>query len=153
MDSLKQQLVAQFRLGRHSAHYVDHWERVERYGIYLAAHSGADVELVRLFAIIHDSQRGQEGPDPEHGPRAAQFVQQLDWPLDPQRRQTLMLACHDHEFGKTSSDPTIGTCWDADRLDLDRVGITTDPDLMSTEMGRKLSLCRPLDRQNRCLRA
>ena len=31
-----------------------------------------------------------------------------------------------------TSDPTVGACWDADRLDLPRVWITPDPALLST---------------------
>lgn len=39
--------------------------------------------------------------------------------------------------GLTTTNPTIGCCWDADRLDLGRVGIEPDPELMSTDAGRK----------------
>ena len=34
--------------------------------------------------------------------------------------------------GLVSEDPTVGACWDADRLDLPRVGIQPDPALFST---------------------
>ena len=40
-----------------------------------------------------------------------------------------------HNDGQVSEDPTIGTCWDADRMDLPRVGIVPDPKLMSTDYG------------------
>jgi hypothetical protein len=50
--------------------------------------------------------------------------------------------------GGISNNPTVGTCWDADRLDLDRVGISVDASYMSTEEGRKLSSLRPRDRQD-----
>jgi hypothetical protein len=39
-------------------------------------------------------------------------------------------------------NPTIGCCWDADRLDLSRVGIEPDTELMSTDAGRRWG--RPL---------
>jgi hypothetical protein len=45
-----------------------------------------------------------------------------------------------------STDPTVGVCFDADRLDLGRVGIEPDPELMSTEAGRKRTLLRAVDR-------
>ena len=144
---LKDRVIAQFWLGKNSAHGPDHWQRVEHYGLYLAAHSGADPEIVRHFALIHDSQRRQEGPEPEHGPRAADYARSLGLDLTPQRLELLARACYYHEMGQISSDPTVGTCWDADRLDLDRVGITPDPDFMSTVQGRRLSLMRPYDRQ------
>lgn len=42
----------------------------------------------------------------------------------------------DHDKGETTTDPTIGCCWDADRLDLGRVGKKPDPAYMSTMLGR-----------------
>ena len=34
-----------------------------------------------------------------------------------------MRACEGHSSGRTVEDITVCTCWDADRLDLGRVGI------------------------------
>src|SRR5262249_24487970 len=48
----------------------------------------------------------------------------------------LYYACAWHERGRVSDDPTIGACWDADRLDLPRVGTQPMPELMSTEEGK-----------------
>ncbi|TML82741.1 MAG: hypothetical protein E6G09_09645, partial [Actinobacteria bacterium] len=42
--------------------------------------------------------------------------------------------------GLTTTNPTIGCCWDADRLDLGRVGIEPDPELMSTIAGPERAL-------------
>lgn len=55
-----------------------------------------------------------------------------------------MLACRDHEFGRTSSDPTIGSCWDANRLDLDRVGVDTNPSLHEHGNGKAIGLAAAL---------
>lgn len=150
-EELRRQVVAQFRLTSRSAHDPEHWHRVEKYAVYLAKDCGADELVVRLFALLHDSQRRIEGPEPEHGPRAAAYARELHqrkaFDLTPHQLTLLTQACHDHENGRRCPDPTIGTCWDADRLDLDRVGITCDPDLMSTLTGRVLSQKRPWDRQ------
>ena len=43
-----------------------------------------------------------------------------------------------HTGGRTSDDPTTGTCWDADRLDIGRVGIIPHQRYMSTEPARRL---------------
>jgi len=48
-------------------------------------------------------------------------------------------AIRHHVDGDVSDDPTIGTCWDADRLDLGRVGIVPDERYMSTARGKELS--------------
>ena len=47
-------------------------------------------------------------------------------------------ASNGHTGGGLSKDPTIGTCWDADRLDLPRVGVIPTPDFLSTAAAKKL---------------
>lgn len=129
-----------FGCGPYSIHGPTHWQRVERFGLEVARDSGADETLVRLFAIFHDSCRLTDGADYQHGPRAADllgsFVPDLVT-LEPERVATLEHAIRHHTDGRTSSDPTIGTCWDADRLDLGRAGIRPRAAFMSTEAGRK----------------
>jgi hypothetical protein len=51
--------------------------------------------------------------------------------------EKLVLACRTHTDGTVSRDATVGVCFDADRLDLVRVGIEPDPKLMSTAAGRE----------------
>ncbi len=41
-----------------------------------------------------------------------------------------------HAYGRVSDDPTIGTCWDADGLQLTRIGTTINPRLPSTTQAR-----------------
>jgi uncharacterized protein len=53
--------------------------------------------------------------------------------------ETLVHACNWHTRARHSADPTIGTCFDADRLDLGRVAIIPSPDFMSTEFGREMA--------------
>jgi uncharacterized protein len=59
--------------------------------------------------------------------------------IDPARLETLTFAIRHHTDGKTSDDPTVGTCWDADRLDLGRVGIIPSPTFMSTPTGKRIA--------------
>lgn len=106
---------------RHSHHGPEHWERVERNAIALcAANEKADLEICRLFAICHDCKRENEDKDPEHGHRAADWIKDhLNLvPVRGDRLEKLLEACRYHNDGQVSKDPTIGTCWDADRLDL-----------------------------------
>ena len=107
LDELfRQRVISHFRLGPQSAHFVDHWDRV-------GARCGADLEVVALFALLHDSQRFEEDYDPEHGPRAARFAEHYcgkAFQLQPERLKLLMEACHDHDLGRTHKDPTIGSC-------------------------------------------
>ena len=126
----------------HSSHLhgLAHWERVVRNGLDLAADTegGADVDVVLLFALFHDSMRLNDGHDPEHGHRGGVLAGELRklLHLDHDQLALLQEACAGHTDGLTSADPTIGVCWDADRLDLPRVGIKPDAPLMSTDAGR-----------------
>ena len=52
----------------------------------------------------------------------------------------LATACAGHELGQVSDDPTIGVCWDADRLELSRLGRRPIPELLSTEAARDFAL-------------
>ncbi|MBL3599333.1 MAG: hypothetical protein JMN25_05635 [gamma proteobacterium endosymbiont of Lamellibrachia anaximandri] len=53
--------------------------------------------------------------------------------------QQLTAACEGHTHAHTHADMTIATCWDADRLDLGRVGIRPDPQRMATQAGAMLA--------------
>jgi len=55
--------------------------------------------------------------------------------IDPGRFVLLKEAIRLHTSSQTTNDPTIGTCWDADRLDIGRVGMTPSTQYMSTEVG------------------
>jgi len=52
----------------------------------------------------------------------------------------LQEACRRHADGKLSGDATIGTCGDAARLDLGRVGTIPDPRFMSTSAGKAAAM-------------
>jgi uncharacterized protein len=133
--------VAGFALGEDSFHGPEHWRNVYANAMELARDTdGTEVEVVRLFAILHDARRVNEDSDPDHGPRAADLAAELCgtlFDLDDARLAVLCEACVDHDRGKVSDDATIGVCWDADRLDLPRVGIIPMPRLMSTPAGKR----------------
>jgi uncharacterized protein len=57
----------------------------------------------------------------------------------------LHYACTWHTHSQLSDNPTIGTCWDADRLDLGRVGVEPSPEYMSTEFGREIAAQGSID--------
>jgi len=123
------------------AHGVVHWARVLENGRRLAAATGARIEVVSLFALFHDSRRVNEHSDFGHGYRGAKFARSLRGKLvhlDDDDFHLLFEACRLHTDGLTDGDITLQTCWDADRLDLGRVGITPEPDLLCTDAARDL---------------
>lgn len=125
-------------------HGIDHWHRVHENGVYLAKHSGGNTAVVRLFAYLHDCCRESDGFDPAHGKRAADFAKSIREQhlaaLSDDAFELLYFACEYHERGRVSDDPTVGSCWDSDRLDLGRVGIRPNPKLLSTERARRQSV-------------
>ena len=131
-----------FRCGPASIHGPLHWQRVANFGLRIASSSGADLTVVRLFALLHDSCRMNDAVDPDHGPRAAELLDRIVpsvFALDRDRLDLLRRAIRHHTSGWTSPDPTIGTCWDADRLDIGRAGIIPMAGYMSTAAGKEMA--------------
>lgn len=123
-------------------HGVDHWRHVAANGAMLAALTpGADATVVECFAVIHDARRANEYKDVNHGPNGARLAQELHelgvLPVTGSRLAKLIEACRLHDTGAMSTDPTVACCYDADRLDLGRVGITPDPKYLSTKAGKR----------------
>ena len=123
-------------------HGEAHWLAVATTGLDLAAETGADPQIVFAFGLLHDTRRENDSRDPGHGPRAADFARELrrdgDLLLDDTRLELLCLALELHADGQVSAHPTVGTCWDADRLHLGRLGpgFRLDPALLSTAAAR-----------------
>lgn len=149
LEAAKEEFDATFMagLGKRNAslsvHGPWHWEKVEKNALILAKNTpGADKVVAQLFALIHDTKRQNEDEDPEHGHRSAAYAEELfkQGKLDITEDQlaVLMEACKHHNDGQITNNPTIGVCWDADRLDLTRVGIIPNPELLSTKAGKEL---------------
>ncbi len=151
-EGLIETIRRQYVLDWNGIHGWDHWMTVLATGKALAKDVKADLRIVELFALLHDSCRINDSHDPKHGPRAAEFVQNLNgefFDLEPEAMATLILACRDHTAGYVHDDPTVSVCWDADRLDLPRVGIPTHPDYLGTETAKKILIERRNRRLNR----
>ncbi|MFC1666029.1 hypothetical protein ACFL17_10490 [Pseudomonadota bacterium] len=127
-----------------NVHGVYHWNTVARNGQYLADFTGADKAVVKYFGYFHDCMRISEDSDPEHGLRGAQFAQKhrhlID--LDDAQFKKLLTACRSHTVGEKTSCVTVATCWDADRLDLPRVGIEPDPERLFSEEATRIATFR-----------
>jgi uncharacterized protein len=133
-------ILDDYALPRHGLHGIAHWARVLENGLRLSAATGAIPEVLQLFAILHDSRRANEGWDPDHGARAAEFATSLRgrlFDLADHEFSLLHRACYGHTHERTHPDVTVQTCWDADRLDLGRVGITPLPSRLCTEVARR----------------
>ena len=128
-------ILSTYDLPWNGIHGLSHWARVMDNGLRLAEQNGADKEIVALFAVFHDCRRQNESKDDGHGRRGGDFAYALKGNLltiNDQRFDLLYYACASHTSGKTEGDITVRTCWDSDRLDLNRVKITTDPNKLCT---------------------
>ncbi len=130
---------SQYSLHWRGIHGVAHWARVLENGMRLSSVTGARIEVVRLFAVFHDSRRLNDDHDPNHGRRGADLAAQLratHFQISNEDFELLRFACANHTSGKTAADITIQTCWDADRLDLGRVGIRPHPKHLCTDAAK-----------------
>ena len=133
-------ILDNYPLSINGVHGIAHWARVRENGLRLAKLTGANETITELFAIFHDSQRLSDGSDYNHGVRGAQFARTLHgnlFELSKSHFELLCDACEKHTSGTTHEDITVQTCFDADRLDLGRVGIMPDPDLLCTNMAKQ----------------
>ena len=60
-------LAEQFSLDHNGAHGYHHWLRVLYNGRLLCSRNFANVKVVKLFSLLHDSKRSNKKSDPEHG--------------------------------------------------------------------------------------
>ena len=123
-------------------HGVHHWDRVYRNGQLLMTPE-VNPLVVGLFAYLHDSCRENDGADMEHGPRAAEWLGTIRntylKEISDDEFFLLQEACRLHTTMYRTGNPTIDACFDADRLDLWRVGITPDPERLATERGKDIA--------------
>ena len=139
IERLREFAIQHSKLGAYSIHGISHWDRVASNADTLCT-SDVDSLVVRAFAYIHDVERVNESDDWQHGPRAALLVDEIRSSvlsfLNDQEIEQLKDACRLHTIRHKTEDATVNACFDADRLDLGRVGITPNPNKMATVQGR-----------------
>ena len=121
---------------------VEHSDRVAANGQRLLV-PGASLNVIIAFAYLHDAERNNSETDPGHGNRAALLVDRIRnqylTALTDTEIDLLKEACSVHSDTHRTGNPTIDICLDADRLDLQRLGIIPNPEQMATEQGAKIA--------------
>lgn len=128
-------------------HWLEVWKNAQQLmrAFELAGEpfSEAEWDTVLLFAFMHDCQRANDNEDPAHGARAAGWLKLYfdngTFQLPAVNQEQLMQAMIHHSAGKTGGHRVVQVCWDADRLDLGRVGILPMPRLMCTAAGKMMA--------------
>jgi len=129
----------QFHIDWKGLHGISHWARVYSNGMRLSEHTGANIKVVQLFSVFHDSRRYNESKDDQHGPRGAELAVKLrenHFELSNEEFDLLYQACRLHTRAETHESITVQTCLDADRLDLGRVGILPEVKYLCTDAAK-----------------
>ena len=135
LPAILRAILPGYTLPHDGTHGLTHWARVLKNGLRLCKATGADTEVVPLFAILHDARQGNEYRDDGHGHLGAELAAWLRGSLvhlDDRRFDLLYEASRLHTDGSTTGDLAMQVCWDADRLDLGRVGIRPRPQKLCT---------------------
>ena len=97
------------RLYDSAYHGLEHWHQVEFNGLLLASKTGADITVVRLFALFHDCMKqGRDGCEGhtvfEHPILAAEFMEEhLKDYIDEENLQEILGAVRTHMGKWTTS--------------------------------------------------
>ncbi len=121
-------------------HGISHLRRVAILSGRLANAVGEVVEAAVVMGFLHDCARKNDGNDLEHAHDSAVLARELTerfYPhLDVDR---ICDAIEGHAGGEVTTDPLSACLWDADRLELKRIGRTIDLDLLSTKVAKRLA--------------
>lgn len=110
--ALVAEVRSQFRLALGGIHGVSHWARVQYHSLKIAEQENARKDVVKLFALLHDSQRWEDGFDPDHGLRVVEYAKYLRGHLFEIDNQGFALLCEAmayHSEGRTDAEITVQT--------------------------------------------
>jgi uncharacterized protein len=165
------ELVKPFAKMDSEIHGQRHWSHVRRLGLELGNLLNLTDEQLRcieLFALTHDLARTNDGKNTVHSDDGSYLfvdVAKEVFPLlDGEQRGLIQICIKHHSDGITAEEAylnqsfrhiawreddiinTVGCCWDADRLDLLRLGIEPNGKYMSTSVWEDvLPLARKLN--------
>ena len=121
-------------------HGFKHWRTVEKNGLYLSKFNNGDPKIISYFAYFHDCMRVNEHIDNGHGYRGGRYamLNKELLGLSDEDLRILYRACAGHTGGVNPSCDTIACCWDADRLDIRRVGADLKLKFFNTKEARRM---------------
>lgn len=135
---LLKEIQKYYPLDWYGTHGVVHWSHVYENGMKLSKQKGVNRKILQLFSVFHDSQRQNEWHCENHGNRGAQLALKLRslCAVSDDEFELLTIACGHHTNSRTHDNITVQACFDADRLDLGRVGIVPDPRYLCTPLAK-----------------
>lgn len=157
MKKLIEQLKRDNEFYYSEIHGREHYANVMASGIELAEFYNINMNILKYFAYLHDSCRENEDRDPDHGLRAAKYIDKVAHliHLDSSDLWTLKLACANHTSAKPWDGKSYGLiqeiCFDADRSDIGRVCYAVDPAYLFTSRAKELYADEPKSFGSQCL--
>ena len=140
IDFNKALRIAEIHMKANVIHGINHVLRALIYAKIMASKiCPQNMNDILLGVILHDIGRRNDGVDQGHPLRGAILAKRLlkdNWPNADKER--ILYAIEHHHKGLVTSDPVVGIIWDADRLDLGRVGLKIDTRRLSTIAATKL---------------
>lgn len=141
-----QTVTKEFQLELNGDHGISHWQRVYNNCLELGRFYNINSNVFELFALLHDSKREDEFEDKNHGKRAALFVKELVDKsvinLSKEDKNRLIFACSNHtksnKRAKLYHDMVVQICFDADRLDIGRVGTVPEQSYFCTQYAKDI---------------
>lgn len=152
-ETLLPRILNQFALDPRGPHGLAHWARVYETAQRLARDRDVNPHVLELFALLHDARRVSDGEDRDHGLRGGALALHCRRPgcdlddVDFSRLHAAIVG-HDQAWGDPG-DETIRICWDAERLDLPRLGLTARASRLFTDAARDPALIEWAGRRSR----
>ena len=124
-------------------HGIPHLRRVSFIAGRIANFYGENVESAVVAGFLHDCARTDDGGGKRHAYDSAVLAKRVLAQFYPHLDSARICKCIElHTDGKITTDRLLGSVWDADRLDLSRLGYKIIPELLSTDTARRLAaLC------------
>ncbi len=119
-------------------HGIKHLRRVAYWAGRFAKLEDVCIKAAIIGGFLHDCARENDFDGNSHAHKSADLARRIitkywtDVDVDK-----IYSAIYHHADGFTTSDPLIGCIWDADRITLTRLGITPNPELLSTNGARR----------------
>jgi len=124
-------------------HGLSHLRRVAILSGRLASATGEDVEAAVVMGFLHDGARTDDKGGNGHAHDSAVLARQLLKMFYPHlEADRICDAIARHADGEVTGDTLTACLWDADRLELKRIGRTIDLDLLSTRVAKRLARAR-----------
>ncbi|MHB9031383.1 MAG: HD domain-containing protein [Candidatus Latescibacterota bacterium] len=120
-------------------HGLEHLRRVACTAGRIALWENEDMKAAVVGGFLHDCARVNDGGGQEHAYDSAIIAEEVlrrHFPeLDADR---VVFAIHHHAAGLIAEDLLVGAIWDADRLDLVRLGVRVRTELLSTRIAKRV---------------